>query len=254
MSDMPGEQSETYEEWTPEELRGYYRNSPDLADLGVVRAPSDDTDYLYEEELGGRRYRRGIGVAWYYDHGRYYAYILVNCPQRTLDVIDRYLQYHCMIVCPHYGRSHRPASNRVQYQWFMKVLSGDGRGVRKPSPEQIRAFFEEHFPQAVETGRAEQLERRSLERAASDLARRNEELAHTLREALAGREVHARRARELSDHIAQLHQELTRASALGSETRRRLLEANQAHRDEVRRLGEERQRRLGGNVGEVQIR
>lgn len=78
---------------------------------------------------------------WFYDDTGYYSYILLNVPEAQFKQIQQVLRERGLRV-PLAGKSYRPASNGIQYQWYIRVLDEGGRRPTRRRIEEILALFE----------------------------------------------------------------------------------------------------------------
>lgn len=78
---------------------------------------------------------------WFYDDTGYYSYILLNVPEARFKQIQQALRERGLRV-PLAGKSYRPASNGIQYQWYIRVVDESGRHPARQRIEEIFALFE----------------------------------------------------------------------------------------------------------------
>lgn len=94
-------------------------------------------------------------LEYFYDNHGYYSYVLVDCSDSLLQSIISKLRSNGFSV-PRYGPSKRPASNGVQYQWYIRVF--DTATGAKPVRERVDQFFENSFEVYSTTRRVLHLE------------------------------------------------------------------------------------------------
>ena len=257
MTDSPDNPYTFYDEWLPEELDDNLVDPTDLEQNRVDNIESDEYDWNYEikkeEEAiekaieNEKRAQRGKDVEWYYDDSDYYAYILINCKESTLNIIKRWLKNKHKIICIYSGSSHRPANNRIQYKWFLRVVDNSTRQPRKPKIEILRTFFNHDFPLSIETDFQEELYIEGLEKSFSYISRENQNLSTSLQKALNDKELQFQRSIELEKHINELQAQTTDALVQAEEEHRRLIESNRFNRTETDRLKEELKQRFIDN-------
>lgn len=82
---------------------------------------------------------------WFYDDAGYYSYVLLNAPEELFREIQQLFRSKGLRV-PLAGRSYRPASNGVQYQWYIRVSDENGK---HPARERIEEIFAGHKAREV---------------------------------------------------------------------------------------------------------
>lgn len=63
---------------------------------------------------------------WFYDDAGYYSYVLLNVEEEKFQEIQRILRNNSLQVLLA-GKSYRPASNGIQYQWYIRVSDESGK-------------------------------------------------------------------------------------------------------------------------------
>ena len=79
-------------------------------------------------------------VRMHYDDSGYYAYVLLDGDIRARDETMKRLNDR-NIYCIHTGTSYKPANNRNQYQWYIRVIEVLGNQLKKPAKETINDLF-----------------------------------------------------------------------------------------------------------------
>lgn len=74
---------------------------------------------------------------WFYDDAGYYSYVLLNASEDEIKKIQPILRNNGLRVLLT-GKSYRPASNGVQYQWYIRVSDETGK---HPAQERVRGIF-----------------------------------------------------------------------------------------------------------------
>ena len=74
---------------------------------------------------------------WFYDTAGYYSYILLNGSEDQFNDIQKILKESGLRVLLA-GKSYRPASNGIQYQWYIRVSDESGK---HPTQERVRDIF-----------------------------------------------------------------------------------------------------------------
>lgn len=74
---------------------------------------------------------------WFYDDAGYYSYVLLTASKSQFEEVQQILRENGIQVLLA-GRSYRPASNGVQYQWYIRVSDESGR---HPTRERINGIF-----------------------------------------------------------------------------------------------------------------
>lgn len=77
-------------------------------------------------------------TVWYYDSRSYYKYVLLNCSPEAFDNVRECLLRHGVFVTQS-ALSFRPASNGIQYHWYIRV----GRPDAPPPIEEIEVAVHE---------------------------------------------------------------------------------------------------------------
>jgi hypothetical protein len=126
-SEYQGDDKEWYGNGPPDE-----EEPPDYGDMSGM----DPSDY----ESGP------YGFEWYYDDSGYYAYILIKGDAQDAQYISDKLQ-STNIKSIKIGKSFRPASNGIQYDWYIRVYELSGNGSRTPSRETVNDFLIKNFGQ-----------------------------------------------------------------------------------------------------------
>lgn len=75
---------------------------------------------------------------WFYDDVGYYSYVLLNVPEDRLKKIQQILGDSGLQVSLT-GKSYRPASNGIQYQWYIRV--SDEKSERHPTRERVNGIL-----------------------------------------------------------------------------------------------------------------
>ena len=110
---------------------------------------------------------------WFYDDTGYYSYILLNASEDQFKSIQQVLKSNGLQVLLA-GKSYRPASNGIQYQWYIRVSDESGK---HPTQERVRGILAPYVSPEVPAP--------ELEEIRSRVAAREEEirkLRATLRE------------------------------------------------------------------------
>lgn len=76
---------------------------------------------------------------WFYDDREYYTYILLNTSEEVYLKVQKSLPLHDVRVLK-FSASFRPASNGIQYKWYIRV---EGKNNKPPSREQIKSIIDE---------------------------------------------------------------------------------------------------------------
>lgn len=79
---------------------------------------------------------------WFYDDAGYYSYVLLNAQEDQVKSIQQVLKNNGLRVLLT-GRSYRPASNGVQYQWYIRVSDESGK---HPTRERVRGICAPYAP------------------------------------------------------------------------------------------------------------
>jgi DNA repair exonuclease SbcCD ATPase subunit len=74
---------------------------------------------------------------WFYDDAGYYSYVLLNASEDQFKSIQQVLRSNGLRVLLA-DKSYRPASNGVQYQWYIRVSDESGR---RPTQERVRGIL-----------------------------------------------------------------------------------------------------------------
>lgn len=82
---------------------------------------------------------------WFYDDAGYYSYILLNASGDQVKSIQQLLRNNGLRVLLD-GKSYRPASNGVQYHWYIRVSDESGR---HPTQERVRGILTPYVPAEV---------------------------------------------------------------------------------------------------------
>lgn len=82
---------------------------------------------------------------WFYDDTGYYSYVLLNASEDQLKDIQQVLMNNGLRVLRS-GRSYRPASNSVQYQWYIRISDETGE---HPSRQRVASIFAPFVPVEV---------------------------------------------------------------------------------------------------------
>jgi len=75
---------------------------------------------------------------WFYDDRGYYNYVLLNASRETFQRVQDALKNNGIGVLKA-ATSFRPASNGIQYRWYIRI---DGDYSRRPSRDKIRSIVE----------------------------------------------------------------------------------------------------------------
>jgi len=78
---------------------------------------------------------------WFYDDREYYNYVLLNSSQEIYLKVQNSLSLHDIRVLKA-AASFRPASNGIQYKWYIRI---EGKNNKPPSREQIKSILDEVF-------------------------------------------------------------------------------------------------------------
>lgn len=78
---------------------------------------------------------------WFYDDAGYYSYVLLNAPEVQFKKIQQILRSNGLRVLLA-RRSYRPASNAIQYQWYIRVSDESGRHPIRERVNRIFAAYE----------------------------------------------------------------------------------------------------------------
>lgn len=79
-------------------------------------------------------------LQWFYDDAGYYSYVLLNAPEELFKEIQQLFRSKGLRI-PLAGRSYRPASNGVQYQWYIRVSDESGKHPARKRIEEIFAGY-----------------------------------------------------------------------------------------------------------------
>lgn len=136
---------------------------------------------------------------WFYDDTGYYSYVLLNAPEDQFKKVQQILRSNGLRVLLA-GKSYRPASNGVQYQWYIRVSDESGR---HPTHERVNGIFATY--EAVETkGVVPEVEFRKL---ADKVTAQGEEI-RKLKAALSGKERQYQIAAQRLESVRKQNQEL----------------------------------------------
>lgn len=155
---------------------------------------------------------------WFYDDAGYYSYVLLNASEAQFKSIQQVLKSNGLRVLLA-GKSYRPASNGVQYQWYIRVSDESGR---HPTRERVRNILAPYAPvEAPPTELKELTDRLAVQ----------EEL-RKLKEALSQKE---RRYQVVVQRAESLHKRNQELRVIYEKTQAELQEYRQkAHRLELR--------------------
>lgn len=78
---------------------------------------------------------------WFFDNKGYYAYVLLNASEEWFKKIQQVLKSNGLRVSLA-GKSYRPASNGVQYQWYIRVADEDGKHPQYDRIQTILSSYE----------------------------------------------------------------------------------------------------------------
>ncbi|MGQ9816164.1 MAG: hypothetical protein ACUVR3_13645, partial [Candidatus Roseilinea sp.] len=78
---------------------------------------------------------------WFYDDSGYYSYVLLNAPEAEYSKVQQILKDSGLRVLLA-GRSYRPASNGIQYRWYIRVSDEAGEHPSLNRIEQVLAAYE----------------------------------------------------------------------------------------------------------------
>ncbi len=130
-----------------EELEAY-ESPDDLDDVGEddlsVSSHSRTDDKVMAAEA--QRWH----LQWFYDDAGYYSYVLLNAPEELFKRVQQVLRSEGLRV-PLAGRSYRPASNGVRYQWYIRVSDESGRHPDRKRINEILAGYAVREVRSVST-------------------------------------------------------------------------------------------------------
>lgn len=136
---------------------------------------------------------------WFYDDAGYYSYVLLNASEDQAKNIQQILRSNGLQVL-FAGKSYRPASNGVQYQWYIRVSDESGR---HPTRERVNGIFATY--EAIEVkGVVPEAELRKL---ADKVTAQGEEIRR-LGTALSEKERQYQIAAQRSESVRKQNQEL----------------------------------------------
>jgi len=75
---------------------------------------------------------------WFYDHQEYYNYVLLNASQDVCSKVQQTLSLNNIEVLKA-APSFRPASNGIQYKWYIRI---EGENFKSPTSEKIKSIVE----------------------------------------------------------------------------------------------------------------
>lgn len=84
---------------------------------------------------------------WFYDDREYYNYVLLNATQDVCAKVEQALKSNGVKVLKS-AASFRPASNGIQYKWYIRV---EGENFKSPSKEQIKSVIERVLISEIQT-------------------------------------------------------------------------------------------------------
>jgi myosin heavy subunit len=131
----PNEFEELFEPPAVEDYSEYQGDDKEWYGDGPPDEEEDFSEYLEDGPSD---------VEWYYDDNGYYAYILMNGDAQDAQYVAFKLQA-TNIKPIKIGKSFRPASNGIQYDWYIRVYELSNNAAIKPSKEIINHFFIETF-------------------------------------------------------------------------------------------------------------
>ncbi len=76
----------------------------------------------------------------FYDDSGYYSYILLNGSAVDLQSAQNFLvnKYYKVLLC---GKSYRPASNGLQYDWYIRISDSAGKRPQRDTVEKDLEYF-----------------------------------------------------------------------------------------------------------------
>lgn len=135
---------------------------------------------------------------WFYDDAGYYSYVLLNGPEDLLKSIEQILKGKGLRVLLS-GKSYRPASNGVRYQWYIRVSDETGK---HPSRERVQSILAPY-----------EIEEEELADRVRDLEGQIRKLKASLDEEKLRSQTLAKRCQSLSKQNQELQANLGKAQA-----------------------------------------
>lgn len=132
---------------------------------------------------------------WFYDDAGYYSYVLLNASEDEVKKIQQILRSNGLRVLLT-GKSYRPASNGVQYQWYIRVSDETGK---RPAQERVKGIFTPY--EHIEISETE------LKKLADKVTAQEEEIGK-LKAALSERERLHQVVAQRSESVRKQNQEL----------------------------------------------
>ncbi|MER3544348.1 MAG: hypothetical protein C4311_07015 [Chloroflexota bacterium] len=184
-------------------------------------------------------------LQWFYDDAGYYSYILLNASQEQFKQIQQTLRESGLRVLLA-GRSYRPASNGVQYQWYIRVSYKSGKHPARNKIEEISAFLE-----AAGEKRGPGIKEPEIKDKTAELEKElekqkgiSERLAKRLGEIRVAYERVQQELQNYQERVSTLEQLLSQQTALAEDTRQYYELAIQKLSQDNQRLNQELQNRL----------
>ncbi|NLG16548.1 MAG: hypothetical protein GX556_04345, partial [Fibrobacter sp.] len=97
------------------------------------------------------------GIEYFADCSGHYAYIMLNGAENQIKSVADVLSAEGFI-CVKADRSHKPAADGRQYDWFIRVEK-PAPDAKKPEEGEIDAFFKKHFNTCSLAGRMRDLQK-----------------------------------------------------------------------------------------------
>lgn len=92
-------------------------------------------------------------LQWFYDDAGYYSYVLLNATEDQVKSVQQALKDQGLQVLLT-GRSYRPASNGVQYRWYIRVSDESGN---HPAWERVQDILGPYAPAGVPSKKLKEL-------------------------------------------------------------------------------------------------
>ncbi len=130
-----------HQDWEPGDYERFYAGPDDEYLEGL---PSDVEEELQYYEVDPEQYVDGPSerksYRWHYDNTGYYAYILFDGDAALRDDVIGKLKAKGVFALAQ-GRSHKPADNGRQYDWYLRVAEAIDHKLRHPRRHVVASVF-----------------------------------------------------------------------------------------------------------------